>query len=70
MERIELGCLFCSKYSLVISTHGYGDVPYYKCSDGRNPKECEMCKHNANKDCVKGGNNDRLYNWSSKRYRG
>ena len=55
MKRIELGCLFCSKYSLVTPIHGYGDAPYYKCNDGRNPKECEICKHNANKSCVKGG---------------
>ena len=54
MERIELGCLFCSKYSLVTPVHGYGDAPYYKCSDDRNPEECEVCKHNINKSCAKG----------------
>lgn len=57
MEHIELGCLPCSKYSLVTPVHGYGDAPYYKCSDGRNPKECEICKRNANKGCAKGESN-------------
>lgn len=56
MESVELGCLSCSKYSLVMPVHGRGDAPYYKCSDGRNPKECEACKHNANKGCAKGEN--------------
>lgn len=54
MNPIELGCLSCSKYSLVTPIHGYGDAPYYKCSDGRNPKECEVCKRNADKGCAKG----------------
>lgn len=57
MKFVELGCLSCSKYSLVMPIHGRGDAPYYGCSDGRNPKECETCKHNANKGCVKGENN-------------
>ena len=57
MKFIELGCLSCSKYSLVMPIHGRGDAPYYGCSDGRNPKECETCKHNVNKGCVKGENN-------------
>ena len=55
MKYIEPGCLPCSKYSLVTPVHGYGDAPYYKCSDDRNPEECEVCKHNVNKSCVKGG---------------
>lgn len=53
MKPIELGCLSCSKYSLVAPIHGRGDAPYYEYSDNRNPEECEMCKCNASKNCVK-----------------
>lgn len=54
MKPIELGCLSCNKYSLVTPMHGYGDAPHYECSDNRNPKECEVCKRNADKGCAKG----------------
>ena len=55
MKPIELGCLLCNKYSLVTPMHGYGDAPHYECSDNRNPKECEICKRNTSKNCVKEG---------------
>lgn len=55
MKFVELGCLSCSKYSLVAPIHGCGDAPYYGCSDHKDPKECEVCKRNANKGCAKGG---------------
>lgn len=55
MKPIELGCLSCSKYSLVAPIHGRGDAPYYKCIDNKDPKECKACQHNADKGCAKGG---------------
>ena len=56
MNSIELGCLSCSKYSLIAPIHGRGDAPYYRCIDNKDPRECEACKRNTNKVCVKGEN--------------
>lgn len=61
MKYIEPGCLYCSKCILVTPVHGYGDAPYYKCSDDRNPEECEVCKHNTNKNCAKGSTKHEIY---------
>ena len=47
--RVEFGCIPCTSYELKKPEHGMGYAPTYVCVKGRDPKECEVNKKNAEK---------------------